>query len=68
MLMETSRKPADLAFLNSLVSGAGQIEHEIEEAFAEKDDYLSDFAFTPIHVAALDLYDPSDRERPSLQQ
>lgn len=65
---KTERKPADLAILNSFVNGAAQAEHEINKAFAQKDDYLSDFDFTPIHVAVLDLYDPNDRERPSLEQ
>ena len=67
-LLTEIRKPADLAILNSLVSGATQGEHEISKAFARKDDYLGDFDFTPIHVAVLDLYDATDRERPSLQQ
>lgn len=58
---KSERKPADLVILNSFVNGAGG-------AFAQKDDYLSDFDFTPIHVAVLDLYDPNDRERPSLEQ
>lgn len=65
---KSERKPADLAILNSLLNGAAQAEHEINKAFAQKDDYLSDFDFTPIHVAVLDLYDPNDHERPSLEQ
>lgn len=65
---KSERKPADLAILNSLVNGAALVEHEISKAFAQKDDYLSDFDFTPIHVAVLDLYDLNDRERPSLEQ
>ena len=67
MLM-MSRKAADLAILNALVGGATEAEQEINKLFAQKDDYLSEFSFTPIHIAVLDLYDPDDRERPSLEQ
>ncbi|MCJ1280202.1 hypothetical protein MMC21_008029 [Puttea exsequens] len=63
-----ARKPADLAILNSMLNGAAQAEHEINKAFAQKDDYLSDFDFTPIHIAVLDLYDPNDHEHPTLEQ
>ncbi|KAL9046370.1 MAG: hypothetical protein Q9214_000781 [Letrouitia sp. 1 TL-2023] len=63
-----ARKPVDLAILNTLISGATQVELEISKAFAQKNDYLSDFDFTPIHIAVLDLYDSNDRERPSLEQ
>ncbi len=62
------RKPADLAILNSLIPGATSVEHEISKTFAQRDDYLSDFDFTPMHIAVLDMYDPSDHERPSLEQ
>ena len=68
LTLTENRRPADLAILNSLVSGATQQEHEINKAFAKKDDYLGDFDFSPIHVAVLGLYDPTDRERPSLEQ
>lgn len=61
-------KPADLAILKSLPVDATQVEKEIVEAFSRKDDYISDFEFTPIHVAVLDLYDPTDHERPTLEQ
>lgn len=44
------------------------MEHDILKAFAQKEDYLNDFDFTPIHIAVLDLYDSDDRERPSLEQ
>ena len=64
---EIKRRPADLAILNTLISGATQIEYEISGAFAQKDDYLSGFDFTPIHIAVLDLYDSNDRERPGLE-
>ncbi|KAL9127409.1 MAG: hypothetical protein Q9217_003705 [Psora testacea] len=63
-----ARKPADLAIMNSLINGATQAEYEISKAFAQKDDYLIDFDFTPIHVAVLDLYDTNDRERPCLER
>ena len=51
-----------------LINGATQAERDISEAFAQRDDYLSDFDFTPIHIAVLDLYEASGRERPSLEQ
>ena len=44
------------------------MEQDINQAFAQKDDYLSDFDFSPIHIAVLDLYEPDDRERPSLKE
>lgn len=61
-------KPADLAILKSLSINATQNEREVVEVFSKKDDYISDFEFTPIHVAVLDLYDPTDLERPTLEQ
>ena len=61
-------KPADLAILTSLADDATQVERDIVEVFSQKDDYISDFEFTPIHIAVLDLYDPADRERPGLEQ
>lgn len=54
--------------MNSLLSGATQIERDINDAFAQKDDYLSSFDFTPVHIAVLDLYEPNDVERPSLEE
>ena len=67
-LTNTNRKPADLAILRSLGADATHVEHEIVEVFSKKDDYISDFEFTPIHIAVLDLYDPTDLERPTLEQ
>ena len=61
-------KPADLAILKSLAVDATKVEQEIVEVFSQKDDYISDFEFTPIHVAVLDIYDPTDLERPTLEQ
>lgn len=61
-------KPADLAILKSLADDATHVEREIVEVFSQKDDYISDFEFTPIHIAVLNLYDPGDRVRPSLEQ
>lgn len=61
-------KPADLAILKSLSINATQNEREVVEVFSKKDDYISDFEFTPIHIAVLDLYDPTDLERPTLEQ
>ena len=61
-------KPADLAILKSLPTDSTHVEKEIVEVFSQKDDYLSDFEFTPIHIAVLELYDPKDSDRPSLTQ
>jgi ankyrin repeat protein len=63
-----ARKPADLAILKSLTADTTKVEEEIVRIFSKDDDYLSDFEFTPIHIAVLDLYDPTDNERPSLEQ
>ena len=63
-----NRKPADLAILKSLAADATHVEREIVEVFPKKDDYISDFEFTPIHISVLDLYDPADWERPSLEE
>lgn len=48
--------------------GAIHDEQEIVEVFSKKDDYIADFEFSPIHIAVLDLYDPTDLERPPLEQ
>ena len=61
-------KPADLAILRSLSADSTHIEQDIVEVFSQKDDYINDFEFTPIHVAVLDLYEPTDLERPTLEQ
>ena len=63
-----ARRPADLAVLNSLTTGATHIEQEIFNHFSQKNDYISDFDFTPVHRAVLEIYDPDDFERPSLGQ
>lgn len=67
-LTTMNSKPADLAILKSLSINATQNEREVVEVFSKKDDYISDFEFTPIHIAVLDLYDPTDLERPTLEQ
>ena len=61
-------KPADLAILKSLADDATNVEREIVEVFSQRDDYVQDFEFTPIHIAVLHLYDVEDRERPSLEK
>ena len=61
-------KPADLAILKSLGADSTHVEQEIMEVFSQKDDYIDDFEFTPIHIAVLDLYKPTDMERPTLEQ
>ena len=67
-LTKMKSKPADLAILKSLGADATHIEQEIVEIFSQKDDYTSDFEFTPIHVAVLEIYQPTDLERPTLEQ
>lgn len=47
---------------------ATHIEQNIVEVFSQRDDYTSDFEFTPIHIAVLEIYDSSDWERPTLEQ
>ena len=61
-------KPADLAILKSLPVDSDDVEKQIVEVFSRQDDYVSDFEFTPIHIAVLGLYDSQDRERPSLEK
>lgn len=67
-LIDKCRKPADLAMLNSLIVGATQVEHDISNLYAEKDDHRNTIDFSPIHIAVLNLYEASDRERPSLEE
>ena len=67
-LMLKNSKPADLAILKSLGADSTHVEHDIVEVFSQKDDYVSDFEFTPIHIAVLDIYKPTDVERPTLEQ
>lgn len=61
-------KPADLAILKTLTNDATNAEREMVEIFTRRDDYITDFEFTPIHMAVLGLYDPEDNERPTLEQ
>jgi ankyrin repeat protein len=63
-----TRTPFDLAILKSLAADATEVEKEIVEVFSQDDDYVTDFEFTPIHVAVLDLYPHSHSERPSLEE
>ncbi|PGH01468.1 hypothetical protein AJ79_07906 [Helicocarpus griseus UAMH5409] len=44
------------------------IRPDIVQIFSKQDDYTHDYEFTPIHIAVLDLYDPDDLERPTLEQ
>ena len=67
-LILTNSKPADLAILKSLGADSTRVEQEIVEVFSQKDDYISDFEFTPIHIAVLDIYKPTDMERPTLER
>ena len=62
------RKPMDLAILKSFTWGASNVEREIVRVLGKQEDYLDDFEFTPIHIAVLGLYEPTDSERPSLEQ
>lgn len=63
-----SRKAADLAILKSISQDATEAEHKMVEVFSEEDDFVRDFDFTPIHVAALDMYPAGDNERPTLSE
>ncbi|KAL4933218.1 ankyrin repeat domain-containing protein [Aspergillus undulatus] len=63
-----ARKPVDLAFLKSIGTDATQVEKDIVQLFSKEDDCTDDYEFTPIHIAVLELYDPSDAERPTLEQ
>ncbi|PGH09492.1 hypothetical protein GX51_00597 [Blastomyces parvus] len=63
-----ARKPVDFAFLKSRGADATQTEKDIVQVFSKQDDYIDDYDFTPIHVAVLDLYDPEDSERPTLEE
>jgi len=63
-----SRKAADLAILKSISQDATEVEHKMVEVFSEEDDFVRDFDFTPIHIAALDMYPVDDLERPGLSQ
>jgi ankyrin repeat protein len=38
------------------------------QILSKQDDFLIEFEFTPIQIAVLDLYGPSDSERPSLEK
>ena len=67
-LILTKSKPADLAILKSLAADSTNVEQEIVDVFSQKDDYIDDFEFTPIHTAVLDLYQSTDAERPTLEQ
>lgn len=62
------RKPVDLAFLKSRGADATKLEKDIVQVFSKDDDYIDDYEFTPIHIAVLDLYQPTDTERPTLEQ
>ncbi|KAI1177125.1 ankyrin [Nemania sp. FL0916] len=62
------RVPADFAVLKSIGKDASENEKMLLEVFGEKDSVLTDFDFTPIHIAVLNLYSHNDRERPSLEE
>ncbi|KAH8700369.1 ankyrin repeat protein [Talaromyces proteolyticus] len=63
-----TRKPVDLAFLKSRGADATKLEKDIVQVFSKDDDYIDDYEFTPIHIAVLDLYEPTDTERPTLER
>ncbi|KAL4963682.1 ankyrin repeat protein [Aspergillus stella-maris] len=63
-----ARKPVDLAFLKSVGVDGTQVEKDIVQIFSKEDDCTADYDFTPIHIAVLELYDPTDNERPTLEQ
>ncbi|KAH8901506.1 ankyrin [Thozetella sp. PMI_491] len=63
-----ARTPVDFAVLNSIGGNATETEKRLVQAFGDKDDVLSGFDFTPIHIAALGLYSDGHSERPRLQE
>ena len=63
----TRRTPADLALFKSIGSDVTDIEKGIFDLFSEQNDSISDFDFTPIHIAVLGIYDATDKERPPLE-
>src|SRR5271156_3630731 len=63
-----SRKRGDLALLKMLATQATKVEKEIVQILSKQDDFLIEFEFSAIQIAVLDLYDPSDSERPSLEK
>ncbi|KAF9766624.1 hypothetical protein IL306_000947 [Fusarium sp. DS 682] len=62
------RTPAELAFVKTIGPDVTQAEHDILEALTTEDDCLSNFEFSPIHIAVLGLYPTTDDERPSLKE
>ena len=68
VLIASCRKAADLAILKSISQDATDEERKMVEVFSEEDDFVCDFDFTPIHVAALNMYPSGDHERPTLSQ
>jgi ankyrin repeat protein len=68
-LIPIYRKPADFAILRGMAIDSTDVQKQIMEAFpAGISYYMSDFGFSPIHVAVLGLYEPEDSARPSLQE
>lgn len=65
--LNTSRRPADLAFFKLLSQDATDVEQDIVEVFSQQDDCMRDYDFTPIHIAVLEIYDTTDTEPPSLE-
>jgi ankyrin repeat protein len=54
--------------LRALAIDSTDIQKQIMEAFPSIDYYMSDFGFSPIHIAVLGLYEPEDSTRPNLQE
>jgi hypothetical protein len=62
-----SRKASHFAMIKAVKKNASAEDIALAECFPKaKEEFKKDFAFSPILVAVLDLYDESDVERPSL--
>ena len=60
------RKPADLARVRALITGASDVQKEIANRFPGAEHFKDDYELTPVHVAVLGLYDHNDKVRPDL--
>lgn len=47
---------------------ASETEKQVASMFPNADDFKSDFDLSPVHVAVLDLYDSSEKEKPELAE
>lgn len=62
------RKAVHLAIFRSLKRDASETEKQLARVFPNADEFKSDFGLSPVHVAVLDLYDSSEKEKPGLAE